>query len=169
MIRYAAYGSNLHPLRLAERIPSSRLLGTSHVPGWSLQFQKRSNDGSAKCNILRPGEGVYVAVFEMREIEKEKLDTIEGLGEGYEDFTIDVPDFGGCFTYLGSASHICEELMPYDWYKEMVLLGCRKLDLPSRYAATIENVSVSRDPDEKRSREQWQTVDRLRHRRTIRS
>ena len=169
MILYAAYGSNLHPLRLAERIPLSQHLGTSHVPGWSLQFHKRSNDGSAKCNILRPGAGVYVAIFEMREIEKEKLDRIEGLGTGYEDCMINVPGFGSCFTYLGSVSHICDELMPYDWYKEIVLLGCRKLDFPRSYAATIEDIIACPDPDENRSREQWQIVDRLVHCRTIRS
>jgi len=162
MIQYAAYGSNLHPLRLAERVTSTRLLGTSHVPGWSLQFHKRGNDGSAKCNISRLGEGVHVAVFEMAEVEKEKLDKIEGLGKGYTDSMIDVPEFGSCFTYLGSVSHICDELIPYDWYKEMVLLGCRKLDFPSGYASAIEAVKARRDPDGNRSREQWQFVERLR-------
>ena len=169
MIRYAAYGSNLHPIRLIDRIPSARLLGTSFVPGWSLQFHKRSKDGSGKCNILRPGDGIHIAVYEMRKTEKQELDKIEGLGKGYEDSTIEVPDFGGCFTYLGSAAHICNELKPYDWYKEMVLLGCRKLDFPGSYAATIENVIAGPDPNENRSREQWQIVDRLRHGRTIRS
>lgn len=106
---------------------------------------------------------MYVAVFEICEKEKEKLDKIEGLGKGYKDFTLEVPDFGSCFTYLGSASHICDKLMPYDWYKEIVLLGCRKLEFPSGYASMIEAVKAGRDPDEKRSREQWQIVERLRH------
>lgn len=169
MIRYAAYGSNLHPIRLIDRIPSARLLGTSFVPGWSLQFHKRSKDGSGKCSILRPGDGIHIAVYEMRKTEKQELDKIEGLGKGYEDATIEVPEFGRCSTYLGSASQVCNDLTPFDWYKEMVLLGCRRLAFPSDYVSMIEAVPASRDPHEKRSRRQWQIVDRLRHGRTIRS
>ena len=99
----------------------------------------------------------------MHENDKKKLDEIEGTGKGYHNSMIDVPDFGTCFTYLGATSHICNELRPYDWYKEMVLLGCRKLDFPGRYTSMIEAVRNGPDPDEKRSREQWQIVERLRH------
>lgn len=163
MILYAAYGSNLHPIRLTERIPSTRLLGTSFVPGWSLQFHKRSKDGSGKCNLLRPGDGVHIAVYAMRKMGKQELDEIEGLGKGYEDASIDVPGFGRCSTYLGSTSHICNDLAPFDWYKEMVLLGCRKLAFPDGYVSMIEVVTASRDPHEKRRHRQWQLVERLRH------
>ncbi len=108
------------------------------------------------------GEGVYVAVFEMTEKDKEKLDEIEGTGRGYHNSMIDVPDFGTCHTYLGATSHICDALKPYDWYKQIVLLGCRKLDLPDPYTSMIEAVKNGPDPDHRRSREQWQTVERLR-------
>lgn len=137
-------------------------MGKSYVPGWSLHIHKRSIDGSAKCNIVNSGLGVHVAVFEMHEKDKEKLNEIEGTGKGYHNSTIDVPDFGTCLTYLGATSHICNVLKPYDWYKEIVLLGCRKLDLPDPYTSIIEAVKNGPDPDHKRSREQWQTVERLR-------
>jgi hypothetical protein len=58
------------------------LLGKCHVPGWSLHFYKQSIDGSGKCNIVNSGPGVYVAVFEMHEIDKEKPGEIEGVGKG---------------------------------------------------------------------------------------
>ena len=162
MIRYAAYGSNLHPLRLALRIPSSRFLGISYIPGWSLHFHKHSIDGSGKCNIVNSGEGVYVAVYEMNEVDKSYLDAIEGTGKGYHNAYIDVPDFGSCHTYLAAASHICDELTTYDWYREMVLLGCLKHGLSERYTAFVEATKNGSDPDERRSREQWQIVERLR-------
>jgi hypothetical protein len=98
----------------------------------------------------------------MHEIDKEKPGEIEGVGKGYHDSTIDVPGFGICLTYLGATSHICTALKPYDWYKEIVLLGCRKLDLPDPYISMIEAIRNGPDPDRKRSREQWQTVERLR-------
>lgn len=112
---------------------------------------------------MNSGEGVYVAVYEMSEIDKVKLDEIEGTGKGYHNSTIDVPDFGSCFTYLGSASHICDELTTYDWYRQMVLLGCRKLGLSDRYTAIIEAIKSNPDPDENRSREQWQIVEQLKN------
>jgi hypothetical protein len=137
-------------------------LGSSFLPDWSLQFHKRSIDGSGKCNIRNSGTGVYVAVFEMHVEDKEKLDGIEGIGNGYDSATIKVPEFDSCLTYLGSASHICDQLTTFDWYREMVLLGCRKLDFPGRYVATIEAVKTCPDPDKNRSREQWKIVERLR-------
>jgi hypothetical protein len=163
MIRYAAYGSNLHPIRLTERIPAARLLGTSYIHGWSLQFHKRSPDGSGKCNILMPGNGVYVAIYEMGEADKRKLDEIEGTGSGYRDAGIDVPEFGHCATYLGSRSYLCNDLAPYDWYREMVLLGCQKQKFPDRYTSVVGTVTTSPDPDEVRSQQQWQIVERLRN------
>ena len=133
------------------------------VPGWSLQFHKRSVDGSGKCNIVNSSKGIYVAVYEMQERDKGKLDQIEGIGKGYHDSSIDVPEFGSCSTYLGFTKHICDELKPYDWYKEMVLLGCRKLDFPDNYVSSIEAVRNGPDPDEQRGREQWRIVERLRN------
>jgi hypothetical protein len=127
-----------------------------------LHFHKRSIDGSGKCNIVNSGEGVYVAVYDMREKDKEDLDKIEGLGNGYHGSRIAVPDFGSCFTYLGATSHICNELKPFDWYKQMVLLGCRKIGIPDPYIAHVEAIENGPDPDEERGREQWQIVGQLR-------
>ena len=38
---YAAYGSNLHPVRLSARVRAARLLGAGSVTGWELRFNKR--------------------------------------------------------------------------------------------------------------------------------
>jgi len=160
MIRYAAYGSNLHPGRLADRVPSSQLLGKSYIANRTLQFHKLGKDGSAKCNILERGAGVYVAVFEMNGEEKATLDKIEG--RGYDDVSIQVPGFGECFTYVASPSHIRSDLHPFDWYKEMVILGCRKLDFPGEYTADIESAVTNRDPDTARHQSMWSIVEKLR-------
>lgn len=119
-------------------------------------------DGSGKCNIVNSGTGVYVAVFEMEEQGKRLLDDIEGVGKGYEDARMEVPGFGSCFSYQGATSHIDDELKPYDWYKEMVLLGCRKQNITGNYVSSIEAVESIRDPVASRSRDQWRVVERLR-------
>ena len=161
-IYYAAYGSNLHPVRLTARVPSAELIGTCFLRGWSLRFHKLSNiDGSAKCSVEQGGEGTWHAIYRMAAGEKRLLDACEGLGNGYDDLSLDVPEFGRCFTYIASASHIRPGLEPFDWYKAMVLRGCEANRFPADYVAGIEAVDSVPDPDGARARLQWETVARL--------
>ncbi len=161
-VLYAAYGSNLHPQRLRLRTASAQLLGTAHLPDWSLRFHKLSVDRSGKCSIEMGSTGVYVAVYEMSARDKQVLDRIEGVGKGYADVTIDVPGFGRCATYIATESHIDEALAPYDWYRELVLLGCRELALPQDYVERIHGVAVLPDPEPRRHEENWRIVKMLR-------
>ena len=47
---YFAYGSNLHPERLRERVPSAESLGVARLEAHVLRFHKRGRDGSGKCD-----------------------------------------------------------------------------------------------------------------------
>lgn len=156
---YAAYGSNLHPRRLAERASSARFLITSFVPNWSLHFHKRSNDGSGKCNILAGGDGIHVAIFDISVEDKLTLDKIEGLGRGYSETFLRIPDIGDCVTYVAQQSHIDGFLAPYDWYKELVLMGARVHGFPDEYLSSISSLPARRDPDPDRRVKRWETVD----------
>ena len=162
VVHYAAYGSNLHPLRLRARAASARLVGTAYLPDWSLRFHKRSADTSGKCSILEGSSGVYVAVYRMSVADKHLLDGIEGVGSGYVDARIVVPGMGECTTYIAADSHVDDALQPYDWYREIVLLGCKELRFPADYARRIEQVVVAADPDPDRRQSGWKTVDMLR-------
>lgn len=168
-VRYAAYGSNLHPRRLKARTPSAQLVGIGFLPDWSLRFHKRSVDTSGKCNILYGSSGLYVAVYRMNATDKQELDRIEGLGSGYVDGSINVPEFGVCATYFAADSHIDEALLPFDWYREMVLLGCRALELPAEYVQKIEQITVMRDSDSQRRQDNWNIVQMLRESRARRA
>lgn len=161
-VRYAAYGSNLHPLRLQLRIPSARLLGTDYHPGYSLHFHKLSRDASGKCGIFEGSTGVHFAVYEMSTDDQAMLDGIEGVGAGYERAAIILPEFGRCFTYLPSRDHVDPVLKPYDWYHEMVLLGCAVHGFPAEYYDTIQTIDSIADPDEERRRSNADIIDRLR-------
>jgi gamma-glutamylcyclotransferase len=162
--QYAAYGSNLHPLRLQKRVPSTRLLGISFVSGYKLKFNKKSNiDGSGKCSI-KSGDGIVrLAVFEIKTEEKVILDKCEGLGKGYEEISIDANHFGSCLTYIADPAVVDETLKPTDWYKEMVLLGCRSHNFPEEYIRAIEGIRSIEDRNEHRSRVNWQLVGELRN------
>jgi hypothetical protein len=158
-VRYAAYGSNLHPLRLKNRISSARFVTTSVLDTWSLHFHKRSKDGSGKCNILSGESGVHVAIFEISAADKLALDAIEGLGFGYGEVALSIPDVGDCFAYVAADSHIDDSLLPYDWYKELVLIGARTHRFPAEYQKRIDSIPARRDPHPTRSVENWKIVD----------
>ena len=163
-MRYAAYGSNLHPLRLQQRTPSAKLLGTDYHPDYSMRFEKWSLDGSGKCGIFAGSSGVHFAVYELDPKEKPVLDTIEGVGFGYEVTTVELPEFGECFTYVPAGSHVRIELEPYDWYREIVLLGCDAHDFPGEYAEMIRRQSTMRDPDADRRKLNRDLIEQLRAR-----
>ncbi len=159
---YAAYGSNLHPERLRERIRSATLRGTSFLRKYTLQFHKRGQDQSAKCGFTDCGQGLHVAVYEVDAADRPVLDAIEGVGKGYHVDEISIPGFGNCFTYVASGTHIDEVLRPFDWYREMVLLGCLRHAFPAPYCARIAALPVIEDPDPVRRETNWSTVERLR-------
>ena len=156
---YAAYGSNLHPMRLAKRVSSAELVGSSFLPCWSLHFHKRGADGSGKGDVLSGGDGIHVAVFEISADDKLILDEIEGVG--YSDALLSVPTFGDCVSYFADESHIDATLDPYDWYKELVLIGAKTHGFPATYLDRIRSVATCEDPDSDRRKEQWASIQHI--------
>ncbi len=160
-VRYAAYGSNLHPQRLSRRVASAQLLGTAFLPDWSLLFHKRSVDASGKCSIQRGSIGVHFAVYDISRADKRILDAIEGVGSGYELIKLELPEYGESFSYTASNSHIDDGLQPYDWYRALVLAGARTLDFPVDYVAGIAATRARRDPDAGRHQAMWDLVNSI--------
>jgi len=163
MIRYAAYGSNLHPHRLQGRVPSASLAGTAMVDGWNLKFHKRSQDGSGKCNVVASENSVFFALFEIDDSEKSDLDDAEGLGKGYVENHIQIPGFGEYFFYIASESHIQKDLKPYSWYKELVVIGLEYHQAPKQYLQKILAVSDKRDKKDSRYKKNMRIVAEARN------
>lgn len=153
---YFAYGSNLHPHRLRERVPSARALAVARLTGYALRFHKRGRDGSGKCNIHhtgRPADRVFGAVYVMAAGERARLDGAEGLGAGYrlawlDVYADDTPHT--VFSYIAETGHIDDTLSPFDWYHQLVLAGARHHGLPNEYVAAIGAVAAYPDPDAER-------------------
>lgn len=159
MIYYFAYGSNLHPMRLLDRVPSAKLIVATQIDNHRLTFHKRSIDGSSKCDLFKTGEPsdlVHGAIYELAPEHKSTLDTFEGKGVGYIDNEIRLECQGEeyvCFAYLAQPSHIVDSLKPYHWYKEMVVLGAKFLKFPDSYISSIESVESVSDPVPERRHE----------------
>jgi len=160
---YLAYGSNLHPKRLAQRVPSARAIGTVSLSGWSLRFHKRGRDQSGKCNLVRTGcpeDIAHGAIYKMAAAERLHLDLAEGLGQGYEIAWLELASFGRVFLYQAAASHVDEHLVPYTWYRSLVLAGAAHHGFPSEYLASIETVGARRDPDPNRHQSHLEILSR---------
>lgn len=168
MQHYLAYGSNLHPLRLAERIPSSRLLGITLLARHTVSFAKRSWDRSAKCTLVftdNPDDAAHCAVYELDEGERHLLDRAEGLGSGYEEAMFEVQIDGRAvvaFAYVAATSHRVTGLPPYDWYMALVIEGARYHGFPDAYIADLSDIECRPDPDPVRNRRHADLLDRIR-------
>jgi len=164
---YLAYGSNLHPLRLKQRVASARLITPVELPQHRLTFHKHSVDGSAKCNLVHTGDNndkAYGAIYQIAEEHKNVLDWYEGAGFGYVESQLAVAyrdkEFP-CLTYLACQSHIVDHLHPYHWYKELVLRGAKHLKFPDEYIESIEAVNSIQDKDDKRRQENETLIEKM--------
>lgn len=163
LYRYAAYGSNLHPLRLQARVPSAELLGVGYLPDYSLTFHKRSaKDGSGKCNVSAGSSGVHVAVYALANSDRSVLDAIEGTGHGYENREIEIDGFGNCSIYIATPDAIDETVHPFDWYHAYVLHGAQFHDFPAHYISPLESLHAVPDDDVSRSALEWSQVEKIR-------
>lgn len=154
---YFAYGSNLHPKRLSRRVPSSRLIRLAKLTEHALKIHKRGMDGSAKCNACytgNPADSVLGVVYEFDADEKAILDQLEDQGQGYEWVEIDVitsQQVNQVHTYLATPDHIDDTLQPFDWYKELVLIGMRYHSYPQEYQTRVEAIRAISDPLDERA------------------
>ncbi len=148
-MRYAAYGSNLHPVRLRDRIPSARFLHATAAFGYELCFDKRGSDGSAKANI-RPTRGgvAFVAVFEIDPLDRPALDAFEG--PGYRAAELVLADGWSAFTYF--AVHAGAQPLPFAWYRDLVALGAAFHRFPELYRQRVSALPGLDDPDPERRR-----------------
>lgn len=138
------------------------MLGPGFLAGYELQFHKRSKDESGKCSIRPGGSGVHVAVYEITVDDKRTLDAIEGVGCGYADEVVDVPGFSACKTYKAEPSFVDDRLRPYDWYRELVLLGSRFHGFPRDYIAGIQAIEAQPDPDPARRKRHLRLLELIR-------
>lgn len=159
-VRYFAYGSNLHPRRLARRAPTCSVITTGYLPGYRLAFHKRSHiDGSGKCNIVttgNDGDRVFGAIYELSLAELVRLDDEEVVHGGYTRIDVQIVTGSGVLApvgvYQAPQSMIDETLLPFDWYHSLVVHGARHHGLPAEYIGALEAIAARRDDDRERRR-----------------
>ena len=164
---YLAYGSNLHPLRLRERTPSAEVMGIIDNPGYRISFAKRGRDDSGKCTLHATDNGsdkVYGILYRLSGADKPVLDRYEGLGFGYREEVISAKLDGlnyRAFSYIAQTDYVDRELQPYDWYKQLVVLGARHHRLSATYIAELDRVVSKADRESSRRLENYERVQRI--------
>jgi cation transport regulator ChaC len=154
---YFAYGSNMLTRRLHERTPSAIAKDVGYVSRRRLTFDKVSSDGSGKCDIESTSyqdDRVYGVVFEIARKEKEELDKAEGRGKGYcEEQVVVISSSGSieALTYVATKKE--PALLPYHWYKALVVAGAVEHTLPTPYVEWLRTVNSIVDPNVRRRAE----------------
>lgn len=131
--------------------------------GRRLEFHKRGQDASAKCNILQTGKTpdvVYGAIYEMNASERKILDQVEGVNKGYNLAHIEIAGQGTAFFYVAEEQYIDDKLLPFNWYKELVIAGGQFHGFPETYLAQINKVDVMPDHDAVRNQYHMAILDR---------
>lgn len=157
MKHYFAYGSNLHPIRLEDRLGPVEFLGVGTLNFTTLSFNKVGGDGSGKATILtssNPSKRVFGAMYSLSKKQEKLLDGFESLGKGYHKSFVDIEADTGedisCFTYEGMPEYVDDSSLPFHWYKQLVVLGGEFLNLPEDYIQFLKATDSVEDPNQKR-------------------
>jgi gamma-glutamylcyclotransferase (GGCT)/AIG2-like uncharacterized protein YtfP len=146
MMYYFAYGSNLCTKRLGKRISSVQVVGTGVLKKHKLKFHKIGKDNTAKADAFFTDDSsdfVLGVLYKFAQSDKEILDAIEGLGNGYDVKTVMVETEYGfleAFTYYAIRKD--SSLKPYDWYVQHVLNGAREQGFPNDYIEKIQKIET---------------------------
>jgi gamma-glutamylcyclotransferase len=148
-----AYGSNMSPGQMKERVPAAEPVGVARLIGCEVVFNKASKDGTGKANLRRTPTGrgaVFGVVWRMNLDGLNALDSIEG--SGYERRwdviqylplrvePVRSPERSAALveTYVALPKAVRDGLQPSREYWGRVLEGAKWAKLSDRY---IEKLS----------------------------
>jgi gamma-glutamylcyclotransferase (GGCT)/AIG2-like uncharacterized protein YtfP len=158
--KYFAYGSNMSPERLKCRTKSAKMVCMAWLPGYKLAFHKVSDDKSAKADCFEtenPDDLIYGGIFEILKSQEAALDLAEGYPKGYGKRSVDVHTEAGLTTvstYIAKVISRDNDILPYDWYMQHVLIGAEAFKLPAEYTEVIKNYPSKKDHDQERVQNQ---------------
>lgn len=86
--------------RIAARVSKCESLGVYYLPQYQFKCHKVGLDGSAKGNAFYTGDEsrIYGVLYALSDADKTLLDTIEGVGKGYECRKVTVYDYSSAYT-----------------------------------------------------------------------
>src|SRR5262245_20567970 len=143
---YFAYGSNLSPARMEERVGTIRKSVRCFLRNYRLAFNKRaSKAGEVYANII-PSEGdrVWGVIYLCDSDAMQNLDVWEGVSGGhyYREQVEVVADGSSAFGAIADvAGKVIPEGRPSDDYLKLILTGAKGHELPEEYIEQIKSIA----------------------------
>lgn len=143
---YFAYDDKMYTPVLNEILDEFTCLGPAYIEGHRLYFHKLSEkDKSGKCNIIKVNdltEKVHGVLYDIPARKKHLLDKAEGLGFGSQETTVKITTSSGdnvfAFTFIANTAYIMQDLVPYQWYKALLVGGAKEHQLPEKYINSLQ-------------------------------
>lgn len=137
---YAAYASNMHPDRMAERAPHSPLRGTGWLQGWRLTFggEEHGFDGALSTIVEEPDSAVFVSLYEVNDADEHLLDGWEGVELGvYRKLHVRVATLEGDVVAWAYVLDAYEGGLPSAHYLGVLADAAEAAGAPEDYVADI--------------------------------
>ena len=131
-IIYIAYGSNMHLVQMAHRCPDAKLLGTSQIEGYALEFHG-GNGGAVATIVPREDSRVPVVLWEISERDERNLDRYEGFPRLYfkKDFRVYLGKRKvSAFAYIMASGY--DVGIPSEYYYNVILEGYTDNDIDTK-------------------------------------
>jgi gamma-glutamylcyclotransferase (GGCT)/AIG2-like uncharacterized protein YtfP len=127
---YFAYGSNMNPVRMADRAMRTRERHAACLHHWQLAFNKRAHnrDGVAYANIMpRPGGRVHGVLYRLADVDEIcRMDPFEGHPVRYRRELLRLETSLGAqtaWTYIANPDWHCDRVLPERGYLNHLLSG----------------------------------------------
>ena len=154
-----SYGSNMYSKRLVKRVQSAKIRGIGKAQGFKIEFSKKGKDNSGKATLIRTtnkSDIIWGTISTILKTEKPLLYKAEGLGKGYNEEPIRIKTETNedlfLITYIAEDSYIDKKLIPYSWYKTLVVEGAKENGLPEKYIEKLELQKAKEDKNIERAR-----------------
>ena len=142
MTLYAAYGTNLDPVRMSERCPHSPLQTTGWLIGWRLTFggEEHGWDGALATIVPDPFEQVFVAVYDVTPDDVKALDQWDQADTGlYRKTKVRVSTLTGDVVVWAYVLDAFEGGLPSASYLGVLADAAEAADAPADYVAALRN------------------------------
>jgi gamma-glutamylcyclotransferase (GGCT)/AIG2-like uncharacterized protein YtfP len=139
---YAAYGTNLDPMRMSERCPHSPLQTTGWLVGWRLTFggEEHGWDGALATIVQDPFEQVFVAVYDVTDEDVRDLDKWDMADTGlYRKTKVRVSTLTGDLVVWAYVLDAFEGGLPSASYLGVLADAAEAADAPADYVAALRN------------------------------
>lgn len=173
-ILYFAYGSNLDVDQVRGRLgrPALHPVVKAELRGWSFAFNKHSDDGSDKANIVADPSGrVLGCLYDLTSAE---LDTLAAYEKGYAVINVEVSpgaERRAAKTFVAKRERLCSlGCGPAKEYLDRIINGARAVGIDEAYISQIRSVGKRRPVTlgTRSSRLTTRTISRLRRRKPAR-